>query len=126
MAALNLRAPQRSFSVPPMAQVLNANLGPAVRLLGYDRDAAGVTLYWQALAETDTSYAVFVHALDAGGAILSQVDALPLGGARPTTGWLAGEVLADRYNLALGQATWVEVGMYDPVTRQRLGTVLLR
>jgi len=73
----------------------------------------------------DTSYSVFVHALDASGAILSQVDALPLGGSRPTTGWLPGEVLVDRYSLRLSSATTLEVGLYDPLTRQRLGAVRL-
>jgi hypothetical protein len=124
IASLTVRVPPRSFTVPPMAQTLNAALGP-VTLLGYNRDAAGITLYWQARASLDTSYAVFVHALDATGTMVSQVDALPLGGTRPTTGWLPGEVLADRYALPLSGATSLEVGMYDPATRQRLGTIAI-
>ena len=125
IASLVIQAPQRSFRVPAMAHVLNAEVGPNMRLLGYDRDAQGITLYWQAVAGINDSYAVFVHALDAGGAIIAQVDGLPLGGTRPTTSWVQGEVLTDRYNLALSGATALEVGMYDPLTRQRLGTVTL-
>ena len=126
IAALNLRVPARSFVTPPMTHVLNASVGQPVRLLGYDQDQGGVTLYWQALASMDTSYAVFVHALDASGGIIGQVDALPLNGLRPTTGWLPGEVLADRYNLSLNGAASLEVGLYDPLTRQRLGTVSIK
>ncbi len=122
---LNLRVPARSFVLPVMAHTLNANVGSGVRLLGYDLDPQGITLYWQALAGMDSSYSVFVHALDASGAIVSQVDGLPLQGTRPTTGWLPGEVLADRYDLALGGAAALEVGLYDPATRQRLGTVTI-
>ncbi len=125
IASLNVRVPARSFTVPSMAHVLNASLGQPVKLLGYDLDPAGVTLYWQAVAALDISYSVFVHALDPAGTITSQVDSPPLGGARPTTGWLPGEVLADRYNLPLGGAAALEVGLYDPATRQRLGAITI-
>src|SRR5207253_2983523 len=67
IATVDLRVPARSFAVPRMGQVLNADLGGRVRLLGYDQDAAGVTLYWQAVQAMDTSYVVFVHALDGTG-----------------------------------------------------------
>jgi hypothetical protein len=125
IAALNLRVPARSFVVPAMGHVLNASVGQPVKLLGYDLDPEGVTLYWQAVVGMDISYSVFVHALEASGAIVGQVDALPLNGTRPTTGWLPGEVLADRYRLSLNGAVSLEVGLYDPATRQRLGTISL-
>jgi hypothetical protein len=123
IASLNLRVPARSFAAPPMAHVINTMLGQPVKLLGYDLDPDGVTLYWQAVAGMDTSYSVFVHALDAAGAIVSQVDAPPLNGNRPTTGWLPGEVLADHYTVSPGDAKSLEVGLYDPTTRRRLGTI---
>jgi hypothetical protein len=125
IATLTLRVPARSFAVPPMGRRLNARLGPAVTLLGYDLDASGVTLYWQAVSSLDTGYSVFVHALDSSGAITAQVDRPPLNGLRPTTGWLPGEVLTDRYALPLGEAQALEVGLYDPTTGQRLGTVTI-
>ena len=123
VALLDLRAPARSYAIPVMAHVSNADLGRLVRLLGYDLNVEQVTLYWQALAPMDRSYTVFVHALGPGGAILSQVDALPLGGARPTTGWLPGEVLADPYTLPLAGAVTLEAGLFDANTLQRVGTV---
>ena len=75
------------------------------------------------MAGIHDSYAVFVHALDASGAIIAQADGLTLGGTRPTTSWVMGEVLTDRYNLPLKGAARMELGLYDPLTRQRLGTV---
>src|SRR5579859_3542757 len=125
IANLTVRVPARSFVVPPMAHVLNVAMGPAVKLLGYDLGPDGLTLHWQAAQGMDTSYFVFVHALDAAGNIISQVDQAPLAGARPTTGWLPGEVLTDPYHLPLSGARSLEVGLYDPATRQRLGTATI-
>jgi hypothetical protein len=73
----------------------------------------------------DVSYTAFVHALDASDHILAQVDAVPLNGARPTTGWLPGEVLTDPYTLSLAGASKIEIGLYDAHTAERLGTVVL-
>jgi hypothetical protein len=123
VALLDLRAPARSYAVPMMAHVSGESLAGLVKLLGYDLNADQVTLYWQATAPMELSYTVFIHALGAGGAILSQVDALPINGTRRTTGWLPGEVLADHYTLPLGGAVTLEAGLFDPNTRQRLGTV---
>jgi hypothetical protein len=122
---LDIRVPERTFDGPPLAHPLNVEMSGLVRLLGYDADRAAnqVTLVWQAVSPMDTSYQVFVHALDAGGQIVAQADAVPVGGTRPTTGWLPGEVVVDRYALALEGAAALEVGMVDPVTRKRLGIV---
>jgi hypothetical protein len=100
-------------------------LGGLLRLLGYDVDRADgrVTVVWQALQLMDTSYQVFVHALDASGRIVAQVDAVPVSGTRPTTGWLAGEVIVDSYTLPLQNAAALEVGMFDYLKGQRLGVV---
>jgi len=56
--------------------------------------------------------------------MFAQHDAPPAGGARPTTTWLPGEIVADDHALAVdpdarGPAL-VEVGLYDPVTLGRL------
>ncbi|MEP7357614.1 MAG: hypothetical protein ABI847_10275, partial [Anaerolineales bacterium] len=124
-ALFDIRVPDRTFDIPPLAHTLNANFGGLVRLVGYDADrAAGrVTIVWQAARAMDSSYQVFVHALDAGGQIIAQADAVPAGGRRPTTGWLPGEVVVDPYSLPLQNADALEVGLVDPLTRQRLGVV---
>jgi hypothetical protein len=115
------------------AQGPGATLGQSARLLGYDLEpqpatpggVVTVTLYWQALAEMDTAYTVFVHLVDAGGQIRAQRDRPPLDGAAPTTGWVPGEVLRDEYQITLSADTppgryTLRVGLYDPLTWQRL------
>lgn len=85
-----------------------------------------VTLVWR--AESDAlaaSYTVFVQLLNADGVLIAQSDALPAAGARPTTGWRAGEYIEDRHeltfnaNAAPGEARLI-VGLYDAVTGLRL------
>lgn len=119
----------RSFETPPITNELDANFDDQVRLLGYDLDmlqdkqALGLTLYWQAQKEMQTAYKVFVHVLDADGDIISQVDQEPQAGAAPTTGWLAGEVVVDMMEIPLpesDQMLRVALGLYDPVSGKRL------
>lgn len=115
------------------AQALRAELGGRAALAGYDlptpRVAPGgslpLTLYWEVLAPLERDYTVFIHLVDAQGALAGQGDGPPLGGAYPTTLWAAGEWLRDAHAVAVrpdaspGRATlWV--GLYDPVTGQRL------
>jgi hypothetical protein len=134
LAQLQVMAPEREFTPPPdIAHPQRADLGRRVTLLGYnlDRTVMGpgetlhLTLYWQAQAEMETSYTVFTHLLDAGQRIWGQKDSLPLGGARPTTGWLTGEVITDEYAIPVQPdvppGTYaLEVGMYDAATGARL------
>ncbi len=114
---------------------VRANLDDRITLLGYDlpqtRVAAGgalpVTLYWQAQQEMNTSYKVFVQLVDHGGA-LAQIDAIPAHWQRPTTGWVAGEILVDEYRLDIPQnaaqkSCRLIVGMYDERTLQRLNVL---
>jgi hypothetical protein len=53
------------------------------------------------------------------------MDGEPVGGTRPTSQWLVGELIVDRYGLAIPADAPVgdyviEVGMYDPETHERL------
>ena len=80
-----------------------------------------VTLYWQALAEMDVPYTVFVHLLGPDGQVVAGHDGEPVDGARPTTGWVPGEYITDLHSvsipsdLAAGEYV-VEVGLYDAGT----------
>ena len=70
------------------------------------------------------SYKVFVQLVSPVG-VLTQVDATPMNWKRPTTGWITGEVIEDRYVLSIPtnapQGTYsLIVGMYDEETLQRL------
>jgi hypothetical protein len=122
IADLRLRVPARVFVLPAISHPRADLLGGQVKWLGYDLTAAGVVLYWQPLDLLEANYKVFVHALDADHHILAQSDALPAGGARPTTGWLPGEIIADAHALALAGAGRLEIGLYDE-QNIRLGVV---
>lgn len=97
--SLSVAAPDRSFEIPPLAHEINADIGAAITLLGYSARAEGSTitvdLVWQANSELGESYRVFLHLLDADGSLVSQSDGEPANWTRPTTGWLAGEVVID-------------------------------
>jgi hypothetical protein len=130
---LEITAPVRVFDVPPIESPLEAQFGPGIKLLGYRASvdalrASGsltLTLYWQSVQAVTTQYKVFVQLLDAERRIIAQADSVPGQGARPTTGWLPPEVLADDYVLALpgdlpaGDYS-LEMGLYDPQTGARV------
>jgi hypothetical protein len=108
-------------------------LGERVALLGYNVDGGelspgGVlplTLYWQALAPMETDYTVFVHLLDASGAVRAQRDAPPLDGDYPTSLWDEGEVVKDPHAIPLPPDLspgryQVALGLYSLGTMERL------
>jgi hypothetical protein len=84
-------------------QPLSFVLGDRVALTGYalpdgPKIADGglaLALYWEALAEMDEEYTVFVHLVGPDGTLIGQGDGPPLGGDYPTSGWGTGEALAD-------------------------------
>ncbi len=116
----------RVFTPPQPQAPRQANFDNQLLLLGADlapnpapRDGiVQVTLYWQALADMDIPYTVFVHLLDAKGEVAAGHDGQPVSGARPTTSWVPGEFITDRHDLSLpadllpGEYV-IEVGMYD-------------
>jgi hypothetical protein len=119
-------------------RLLDARFGEAVALRGYawqvDPEAVEVTLRWSADAPLDRDYAIFVHLVDPedGDRLLAQGDAPPLGGRWPTSLWLPGLVLDDLHTIALPaelagsrssgppRTYHLLVGLYDPVTGDRL------
>jgi hypothetical protein len=111
-----------------MQVTVGTSFGDQIELLGYDlrRDATlDVILYWRALREMDISYTTFVHVLDGADQVVSQVDHVPGGGVFPTTGWLPNEVISDPFVVPLPESMppaglQIEVGIYDPVTGERL------
>jgi len=64
-------------------------------------DTLALTIYWQPAVAPSDNYVVFVHVLDASGALVAQHDGEPVGGSRPTTSWQAGETIADRHAIVL-------------------------
>ncbi|MCI0476470.1 MAG: hypothetical protein L0Y55_09505, partial [Anaerolineales bacterium] len=106
---------------------VNANFSNQVELIGYDvtpsQNTIQLTLYWRARAALDRDYTVFVHALDANGKIIAQVDRAPQNGNYPTSLWDTGEQVRDDYALALppnSSAQRIVVGLYRADTGERL------
>ncbi len=73
-----------------------------------------LTLYWHVLAPMpQADLRVFVHGLDANGQLISQGDAPPLNGQYAPSDWLAGQTLADHYQLAdADKINQIAVGMF--------------
>jgi hypothetical protein len=131
-----------AFEPPPVPgaielahrQPLDANIGGAVRVLGYRLEQAEVraggtltvTIYWQPTATTEKPQTVFLHLYDpAAGRSLAQVDRAPGDGGYPTSLWIQGRVFADRFTLVVpaGAAPTEAVlilGLYDLATGERL------
>lgn len=123
------------FEPPSPQYPLAVRFGPPgeAQLAGYDLsateahpgDSLTLTLYWQPLEIFQRSWAVFAHLLDEGGNFAGQRDQLPGDGQFPTTSWLPGEYIVDRREIPIDGAAppgryLLEVGLYDPVTLERL------
>ena len=116
----------RTFTSPQPQAVRKANFDDKIMLVGADLasitvapgSGLPVTLYWQALAEMDIPYTVFVHLLGPDGQVVTGHDGEPVGGTRPTTGWVPGEFVTDPHEVPIpadlpsGQYV-IEVGLYD-------------
>ncbi len=117
-------------SEPVIENRVHYDLGGKVALVGYELtppvdQGAGLELklYWQALSEMDEDYTVFVHWLDERGQILTQQDNQPRNGTYPTGLWDEGEIVEDRYHLAVPAGkppVLLAVGMYRLETLERL------
>jgi hypothetical protein len=112
----------------------NAKFGSAVELLGYRAknvsklrpgDPLALDLYWQSHTATRDDYTVFVHLLDASGALIVQKDSAPRDGNYPTSIWDAEEIVVDSYALTIPPDARpgpyrVEVGVYSWPSLKRL------
>ena len=122
-----------------IANRVDAPFAEGIRLLGYDLAAAtarpgesiSLRLYWTSDGNISRPYKVFTHLLgdvfNAGGGnfLWGQADNEPAANTRPTTTWRAGEVIVDEYAIPIAPdappGTYrIEIGLYDPLTGQRL------
>jgi 4-amino-4-deoxy-L-arabinose transferase-like glycosyltransferase len=138
LGRFEVQAINRNWTPPSVSHPMSVTLGTQVTLVGYDvksqistpQKSGGqaikfqtveVTLHWQALREMDESYTVFVHLVDASGAVRAQKDNAPMNGVYPTTLWQRGEFVTDVYTLDLPPGDYMlEVGMYLAETGARL------
>jgi 4-amino-4-deoxy-L-arabinose transferase-like glycosyltransferase len=106
-----------------------ANFGDAIRLLGYDLSTRpekyflDVTLYWQATAPITDDYVMalqLVSPVPGDDTLRWTYDSWPGHGNYPTSAWLPGEVIRDRYRFRLRAAdfptqAWdLQVVLYRP------------
>ena len=83
-----------------------------------------LSLYWTAQTPLNQDLRIFVHLMRDGNNLIEK-DNPPVQGARPTSGWVQGEVIKDTYALTIPADApsgdyWLEVGIYNPQTMQRL------
>ncbi len=119
-----------STSEPVPSIALGIRLGNVAELVGYDLVATevntsqgvGLILYWRALAgATVADYSVFTHLRSPDARLIAQHDGPPVGGTRPTTSWVVGELVVDYHQLVFGEEeagyagpAEIAVGLYDP------------
>jgi hypothetical protein len=127
LTRIQILSADRVFSAPQIQIPRLANFGNKIQLQGANLDperaAPGrtlhVDLHWQALAEMDVPYTVFVHLLGPDGDLVAGQDGEPVDGTRPTTSWVPGEYIADPHEILVptdlepGEYR-IEVGLYDP------------
>src|SRR5581483_2661616 len=123
LGQIDVTEPPRDFQLPPVQTELQLLVGDGSSPLEPGRSLL-VTLVWQSTSVTNTSYKVFVHVLDPASHVVAQRDDLPLGGSAPTTSWVPGQVVADRYEIGLPATlpagVQLEVGMYEPQSGRRV------
>jgi len=135
LAKISIEVSEHLFQLPPVQHTTYARFGQVAELVGYDlpitettfhRDVP-LTLYWRAINREplSTSYVAFTHLLTEGGdRLVAQHDGPPAGDRRPTTSWVQGEIVVDprllRWREEYTGTCPIEVGLYDPVSGERL------
>ena len=133
VGTLDLQPSNRRFELPTLPNMVESGavLGDQVALAAYTTasidTSLAVTLAWHALGRPAVDATAFVHLLDAGGQIVAQSDQVP-GGDQPTSQWVTGEYVLDTHRLTLppdlpASDYRLAVGLYDPVSGQRLPAV---
>jgi 4-amino-4-deoxy-L-arabinose transferase-like glycosyltransferase len=126
----------RPAAEPVVPREVGAELGGAIRLVGYrlaqedvsPGDVLVLTLYWRAEQPVASDYTVFVHLQGTDGGLVAQQDNAPVRGSRPTSGWTPGVLIEDPYEVQLPVDAafgkyMLSAGMYDPATAERLEAV---
>jgi hypothetical protein len=123
------------YGIPKPSIGYHAAFADHITLLGFDlvqrieasKPVLAVALYWRATEPPSRPYTVFVQLLKPDGEMAVGWDNQPCRNTCPTSSWQAGEFLRDEYELQLvdlapGVYT-LQVGMYDPLTIQRVAVI---
>ena len=119
-----------SPALPGGVSQTNADFGGMVQLVGYRTDQSNadrlvLDLYWQATAQVNHPYIVFVHLVNAQQRIVAQHDGRPQNGQPLMTCWQPGEIYHDQHviqlepNIPAGTHT-LQVGLYHSLSGARL------
>ncbi|MDY7079403.1 MAG: glycosyltransferase family 39 protein [Chloroflexota bacterium] len=135
LGQIEISTEEHTFTPPHILHPLDVRFGQVARLIGYDLPSQTpttgkpitLTLYWQALEGASVAnYTVFTHILAADGHLVGQHDSHPVEGARPTLGWVTGEIITDQHVMTFHEPyagpARLEVGLYNPVTLERVPT----
>lgn len=131
---VQVTTPERRFDLPERVQIpTNISWVNGIELLGYSlqsrvipqSNGVELRLYLQPDAQINESLTLFVHLLDVEGNLVAQRDTIPVNGTRPTTGWVAGEVLTDDISIFIGDNIAsgeyrIAVGWYDARSSERI------
>jgi len=111
--------------ISPSALPFHTSYGHLVELVAYQVEPEvqpgehlRVDLYWRALAPMDKDYSVYIHLFSPDGRKLGQRDSLAGMGSYPTSRWVPGQIIHDRYLLPVERdvdgpiAADLEVGLY--------------
>ena len=92
-------------------------------------DEVQVDLAFRASGALADDWSLFIHLVDGTGLTVAQLDTMPGGGLRPTSGWQPDRLLLDSYTVAIpetahtpNRANW-QVGFYDHRSGERLPQV---
>ncbi len=125
--------PEAKMEADPSAE-LKANLHlvePYIPLADANPLSPGDAFYlqvtWQAVTQPALNYKIFAHLVDAEGRLIAQIDTQPQQGKRPTSTWLPGELIEDRYAFTLPADSpppaQVWLGFYNEDTLKRLPVI---
>lgn len=139
---LNIRQKQSAYLFEDdvaIANRLDIPFADGIRLLGYDLqttstrpgETVDLTLYWSSDGDIRQRYKVFTHLLGdvfnaaSGNFLWGQADSEPAANTRPTTTWRGAEVIVDEYTIPVAADAppgvyRIEIGLYDPVTGERV------
>ncbi|MCD6291558.1 MAG: DUF2029 domain-containing protein [Anaerolineae bacterium] len=103
-------------------RLIGAHIDPPIAMPG---QKITLMLYWMRVGRAEGNYTVFTHLLTPEGTLAAGRDNPPVNGTMPTDTWPERTLIVDRYRL---RVPWnarsglypIEIGMYDPVTGQRL------
>ena len=131
MTTINVAPHHQPAPLAERLDVLFTNGVDTIHLTGFEMTSLSPSqlnfeLTWRAEQRPSTDYTVFAQLLDLNQNLAAGFDSPPLAGAYPTATWLPEQTILEQRHLPLEQVAPGEyrliIGLYDPVSGQRLTT----